>query len=334
MDMWDHVAYCASQPELGGVILEDPRLKLRRYKTALYGNRNDVASPEAIATILKRQGDDVIVDDPRGAIVALGRKLGIVSRAPVAPLAEPPAPPTTRLPPVEDLLRTLRDAGDWQHMAEPPEERAKAMHQICARARAAEQLVAHQAASPGAFALLEERVRNRSRHKDWKYHGLDGIMALQALVRLRASKAVELARFSLWRYDPDLANLWRDDPFLRLHGDQEIWFDFRLKRSIFPALEQLPGAETERLCRDFMAIPDEQAKKIVPVLFDQAAQTLLTHHPTTETALELMKHPRGVVRGRAILHCLAHADEPWALEALQKGASYALKYHVTQEKQP
>ena len=83
-----------------------------------------------------------------------------------------------------------------------------------------------------------------------------------------------------------------------------------------------------------MAIPNEQAKKIVPVLFDQAAQTLLTLRPTTETALELMKHPRDVVRGRAILHCLAHTDEPWALEALQKGAPYALDYRVAQEKPP
>src|SRR4051812_360912 len=30
MDLWDHVAYC--NPETGGVILRDPRLKLRRYK--------------------------------------------------------------------------------------------------------------------------------------------------------------------------------------------------------------------------------------------------------------------------------------------------------------
>jgi hypothetical protein len=315
------------------VILKDARLKLRRYKTALYGNRNDVASPEAIAAILKREGDDVIVDDPRGAIVALGRQVGKVSSAPVAPLAEIAVPPKGELPPVKDLLRTLCDAGDWNQMAESAEDRAKAMRQIRARAQAAELLLAHQAAPPEGLAVLEERVRNRSRHKDWKYHGLDGIMALQTLIRLGAPQAVELARFSLRRHDPDLANLWRDDPFLRLHGDQEIWFDFHFKRSIFPALEQLPGAETEKLCRDFMAIPDEQAKQFVPVLFDQAAQTLLTLRPTTATALELMGHPRGVVRGRAILYCLAHADQPWALEALHKGAPHALTYRIPQEKQ-
>jgi len=39
-----------------------------------------------------------------------------------------------------------------------------------------------------------------------------------------------------------------------------------------------------------------------------------------------MRHPLRVVRGRAILECLKHARESWALEALKQSAPYALRY--------
>ena len=54
----------------------------------------------------------------------------------------------------------------------------------------------------------------------------------------------------------------------------------------------------------------------------------MTISPRTETALELMKHRLREVRGRAILDCLAHAKEPWAQAALEKGAPHALAYRV------
>ncbi len=100
MDMWDHVAYCNG--EHGGVILTDARLKLRRYKAGLYQDRSEVF-PEAIAAALEKPGDDVIVDDPRGVIVALGRKLGRPSRAPVAAVSPAPRPLTRELPPEREL---------------------------------------------------------------------------------------------------------------------------------------------------------------------------------------------------------------------------------------
>ena len=65
---------------------------------------------------------------------------------------------------------------------------------IRARARAAEQLLAIKASSKEAFAALEERVRKRSLHKDWMYHGFDGAMALRSLLLLHAPNAVETSR--------------------------------------------------------------------------------------------------------------------------------------------
>src|SRR5262245_58920591 len=82
MDVWDHVAHVNA--DTGGVILRDARLKPRRYKAGLYLDRGEVF-PDAIATVLKKPGDDVIVDDPRGVAVALERKLGKPSKEAVSP---------------------------------------------------------------------------------------------------------------------------------------------------------------------------------------------------------------------------------------------------------
>jgi hypothetical protein len=77
LDLWDHVGYCNT--ETGGVILRDPRYKPRRYKApGLYLDRSEVF-PDPIAAALKRPGDGLIVDDPRGVAVALGRKPGRLS---------------------------------------------------------------------------------------------------------------------------------------------------------------------------------------------------------------------------------------------------------------
>ena len=38
-----------------------------------------------------------------------------------------------------------------------------------------------------------------------------------------------------------------------------------------------------------------------------------------------------MVRGRAILDCLAHIREPWALAALKEGAPFALKMRTDRD---
>jgi hypothetical protein len=316
MDLWDHVAYC--NPENGGAILRDPRLKLRRYKApGLYSDRAEVF-PDAIAAALKRPGDGLIVDDPRGVAVALRRKLGKLSKEPVSrrplPRREDVKPPAEA-----DLIAALRKADGWDRVAESAEDRAASGRRILARARAADRLLAVKASSKEAFAALEERVRRRGLHKDWMYHGLDGAMALRALILLRAPNAVETARFALWRDDPALA------PVVDLRWkNPRSWTDFRVKMMAFPALERCPGPATEKLCRDYLALDDEGARKIGPPQFEQAGRALLAVSPKTETALALLRHRLQVVRGRAVLDCLAHAKEGWARAALEKGAPHAL----------
>ncbi len=312
MDLWDHVAFCNDAN--AGVILRDPRLKRLRYKgPGLYADHADVF-PAAVAAALKRAGDGVIVDDPRGAAVALGRGLGMLSSDPVAPR---PAPRRGESAPAAeaDPITILRDADDWDRVAGTEAARAASGRRILARARAAEQLLADKASSKEALAALEDRVHKRSLHKDWMFQGLDGAMALRALILLRAPQAVATARFALWRDDPAL------EPVVdRRWKNPRAWTDFRVKMVVFPALAQCPGAATEKLCQDYLALSDEEARKLGPPLFEEAAQALLAVSPRAETALELMKHRLQVVRGRAVLGCLAHAGEPWARAALQKGA--------------
>jgi glycerophosphoryl diester phosphodiesterase family protein len=319
MDMWDHVAYCNT--ETGGVILRDPRFKPRRYKAGLYLDRAEVF-PVEIEGALKKPGDDLIVDDPRGAIVALGRKLGKPSSEPVSPRRVEPSPARV-LPAEKDLIATLRKADDWDRPATSVFGRAVSGARIRARALAAEQLLAIGATSREAFETLEERVRNRSLHPDWMFHGFDGAMALRSLIRLRAPGAVDVARETLWRDDPALEPVV--DPRWK---NPRSWTDFRVKMIVFPALEQLPGAATEKVCRDYLALSDDEARKLGPPQFEQAAKTLLAVSRKTDTAAELMKHRLHVVRGRAILDCLAAAKEPWAAAALEKSAPYALRYRI------
>jgi hypothetical protein len=319
MDMWDHVGYCNT--DTGGVILRDERYKPRRYKGGLYLDRGEVF-PETIAAVLKKPGDGVIVDDPRGVAVALGRKPGKLSIEPVSRVKPEPRP-AAKLLAEPELIAKLRDAPDWNRPADDIFARMVSGLRIRGRARAAEGLLAVKASSKDAFAALEERARNRSLHREWMYHGFDGAMAIRTLLLLRAPNAVETARFVLWRDDPALAPVV--DPRWK---NPRSWTDFRVKMVIFPALAECPGADAEKLCRDYLALSDEEAKKLGPEQFEAAGRALLAISPKTETALELMKHRLQVVRGRAILDCLAHAKEPWALAALEKGAPHALAYRV------
>lgn len=321
MDMWDQVAFCNT--DTGGVILRDPRLKLRRYKgTSLYSDRSEVF-PEAIAAALKRPGDDIIVDDPRGVAVALGRKFRTVSSEPVAPLSVP-RKAKMGLPAEAELIAVLCDADDWSRVVETTDEKEKSARRIVARARSADQLCDFKTSSNEAFAALEERVRKRSLHKDWLFHGLDGATSLRSLIVLHAPNAVDTARFVLWRDDPALEPLI--DPRWK---SPRASVDFRAKILVFPALESFPGPASAKLCRDYLALSSEAGARLGPTQFEEAAKALLAISPHEETARELLRHRLQLVRGRVILDCLARVDEPWAGSTLKHNVPHALAYQVT-----
>jgi hypothetical protein len=319
-DMWDHVAHCNSAN--AEAIVANPKTQLSRYKAGLYENREEVDAA-AIQAALQRPGQGLIVEDPRGVLVALGRPIGSVSRKPVDAQWRRPDRVEQPIPPVNELVAILASADAWDRVPQTRDDQFRSGARIRERARAAENILALNDRSAATFAALEDRVRHRTLHKDWMYHGFDGAMSLRTLILLQAPQAADLARYVLWLDDPLL-----DAVHDKKWNTPRSWTDFRLKMVVFSALEKLPGVTTEQLCRDYLALTDEAARQIGPLQFEPAARTLLTLNLSTETAIELMHHRRGDVRGRAILDCVERTEEPWARTALERAAPHALQYVI------
>ena len=319
LDMWEHVAFCNDAN--AGVLRGHPKLSLLRYKgPGLFDGRLDV-DKDAIEAALKKPGEGLMVDDPRGAIVALVRRLGTVSKQAVAPLATPP-PKAVRTAPAElALLAILTKADDWNQVAQSADEQAKSGERIRQRALAAELLLARKANSPEARNALAQRVRQRSLHKHWMYHGFDGAMAMRTLILLKAPEALDTARVVLWRDDPDLRQVYNPE-----YKTPVSWTDFRVQMVIFPALEKYAGAATQKLCRDYLAQSDAEARRFGPPQFEAAAKTLFAVRPGASVARELLQHRRSDVRGRAILDCLRHGNEPWVRQVFEEAAPHALAF--------
>ncbi|MBI3860630.1 MAG: hypothetical protein HY290_01900 [Planctomycetia bacterium] len=318
MDLWDHVV--AANADTAPAILKHSRFQPLRYKGSLYAEHREVDAA-AIASMLAMPGDMVIVDDPRGVLTALGRQLHKPSAEPVAPIRRA-APPPARLREAgaSDLLAALREDAGWDAVPQSADEKIAKSRSILRRAEAAEELRRRRIQSPEIDAALAIRVQRRSLHPEWMFHGLDGAAALRALAAAGSPRFVELARECLWRDDPATAAVL--DPQFKV---PRSWTDFRTKGIAFELLQQFPGAESERLCRDYLALSDEEAQRIGSSQFEAAARTLLTLRPSEGVAAELLRHRRGDVRGRAILVCLTRIDEAWA------GAPHALAYRVLSE---
>jgi len=328
LDMWDQIV---SAPENHGAILRaDARFRPGRYKASLYLDHSDL-QPDAIDAALKRPGEMVMVEDPRGIAMTLGRKWRRPSTVPYTPNI--PGPPQRGPMPAElraaEVLTRLRNADDWDQPRSDPEGRSEQAARILDRARAADAAALLSNPDAEILAALEERVRRRSLHFDWRHHGLDGASALRALFALQSDRAVTLARFCLFRDDPALAQV--KDP---QYTSPRSWSDFRVKLIVFRLLREHKPAGTAALCRDYLVLPEEQALEIGPAQYDEAARALLAVSPDESTALELLRHERRDVRGRAILECLRQIDQPWARSALQTAAPHALNYVLPSAGEP
>jgi glycerophosphoryl diester phosphodiesterase len=314
MDMWDQVVNAPST-------VVDSRLKRNRYKAGLYLDRADVDA-KAILSALEKPGDSVMVEDPRGVAIALGRTIRRPSEKPVLPIDIPHAQVKEKTD-QKQLLSVLRDAADWNQVASGQAQEKQSATRILARARAADAIAELGITSDEALKLLHQRVLDRSLHRDWRYNGLDGAAAFRAMIRLHARNVAGLARFCLWRDDPRVEAVSNPE-----WKNPRSWTDWRTKIIVFRELAKLPGIETEQVCRDYLALSDEAAQKIGMPQFEEAARALLSVSPTEMAAIDLMKHRRSDVRGRAILFCVANADQAWANHVLAFKAPHALAYVI------
>jgi hypothetical protein len=272
---------------------------------------------DTIQQTLAKPGLMVILENPRGVALALSRKVQTPSTKPytdkIALWAQSDEQPGDERTTAELLAVIDEDAdGDEVPSAGSQVETARAA-ECLARAKAADALAARGADDPEVLAALESRVRNRTLHRDWRYCGLDGAAALRALIALRAPRAVNVARFCLWRDDPAVepyANAEYDNP--------RSWTDWRTKVNVFPQLESVPGEATEQLCRDYLQLSDDGARRIGVTQFEQAARTLLSVSPLESTAGELLEHRLQAVRGRAVLFCLAHPEWSWTQAIVER----------------
>jgi hypothetical protein len=194
------------------------------------------------------------------------------------------------------LLEVLNDSDDWNGVAREGQDAEASAARILKRAMAADELSRRGVRTEEVLASLEQRVHHRSLHRDWRYCGLDGCSALRALVGLDAPGTPALCRFCLWRDDP-LVNAAKNPMF----DNPRSWTDFRTKVPVFRLLQSLPGEATEQICRDYLALSDEEAKTIGVPSFEEAAQCLYVVSPKESTLEELKSHRLAVVRGRAEL---------------------------------
>jgi len=318
-DLWDHVI--AINEENAAALLKVGRYRPLRYKGSLYADRQEV-DPAAIKVTLAKPGEMVIVDDPRGVLVELGRKLGRVSSEPVKKVQRPSS--VSARQPVEsesELVKILQDDADWSSIPENADDRAVKARAIRLRSNSAEEIRRRKIQSPEIEVALARRVQKRSLHPEWMHDGLDGASALRALADLHSSRFLRLARECVWRDDPAAAAVL--DPRFKV---ARSWTDFRTKVIVFDLVEQFPGEDAEQLCRDYLHLSDDEARQIGPLQYEPAARCLLLLRRDQATAVELLKHRRSDVRGSAILTCLAHIDKPWARGALEKAAPHALDY--------
>ncbi len=333
-DAWDHVV--AVNTQNAAKLAQHPKLKLLRYKgPGLYENRRDV-DPESVNAQLARPGEMIMVDDPRVAARELKRPayapipLPSGLRAPVsassgAPNVFSPFHHVTglgqRINPnsIGELMKLLKSNESERTRLDGDEAfQRHRTARIVERAWAAQRLGELKPEAKFIADALQELVRHRSLHKDWRYHGLDGAMAARALGMLGAKQSVPALVKTFERVDPELQKVV--DP--RFAANPLAWTDFRTKMYLLPALGELKCAASKAFLLKYLALEEAAARELAPLQFEAATKALLQQALSPMELRALLKHRHSAVRGTAILELLDHptpgrtaalkAEVPWA----------------------
>ena len=145
-----------------------------------------------------------------------------------------------RSPPRSDLIATLKDADDWDRVAETPQEQAKS-GPAHPRPRAGGGTVAGAEGGHSAEAL---RGPGRTRAPAQPAQALDVSRLRRRHGHCGRSSCCERRRRSSWRASSCGATIRSFARSTILSTRPRVsWTDFRVKMVIFPALEKHPGAD-------------------------------------------------------------------------------------------
>lgn len=323
-DCWDHVV--AVNADTAPQLARDPRIRGLRYKVAgLYADRQDM-DPEAVRAALREPGELLMVDDPRVAAwilqrpnyrpVPLLRTFRISARPaesrastqasgfdPSAHLAGLPlrVNPDSPLSLLGMLRAPFPEAGDLAVEVALQDRRAA---RIVERAWAADRLGGLGRRHRDVVSGLEDTVRARTPHPDWRYHALDGALAARALGRLGAKSSA-----------PVLVEAFRDCvPPAGLSASGSLaayprsWLDARFKLHLLPALADLRCGASRRFLEEYLALDDARARAYAPPMFEEATRAFLRQSLDRQDLLALLQHDRGAIRGTAVQECLDQSD--------------------------
>lgn len=319
-DMWDQIV--ALNMDNAGALLTNPKLRLFNYKApGLYLDRSDV-DMTATKAALEKPGQMIIVDDPRVAARVLGRPA--CQPAPIPANLRQNWPPRHSSGPsdraeIATLTRGLNadspsdvtklldrdEAGRADTDGDPSRQQERAK-QIVTRAWAARQLARIAKKSPSLVRLLEYQMQHRSLHRDWRYQGLDGAIAVQSLAALRATESVPMMVQTLMRVDPQLARA--ADP--EYPNDSTSALDWRIKGAIVQALGELRCDSSKQALAQCLKLDEDSAGKLGLPGYADLTRSLLKQTLSVDEIRDLLRNPRREIRGTAILECIDHPSKP------------------------
>ncbi len=341
-DAWDHVVSINSYNTAR--LRTNSKLKLLAYKgPGLSEARRDM-DPAAVQAQLAQPGQMIMVDDPRVAVRALRRDpyqpMPLPKPRPHAgparfPSPSPPANTGAFSPPayLAELARRVNPASVDQLLALAEADFPDANQvegddafqwrrtaRIVERAWAAQQLGERGVKSKRVVAALERLVRERSLHKDWSYHGLDGAVASRALGKLAACESVPVLVAVFRRVDLELKRV--ANPALAQYP--LVWADFRAKMYILPALGELRCADAKKFLLEYLAMDEARARELSAPQFEEATQALFRHRLDGSEIAAMLRSPNPAGRGTALLECMDYPTPP-RRRALQAVAPWALE---------
>lgn len=326
LDMWEHLV--SINPEATTILSNFSKINLITNTIGLTDNRDDL-SPRLIKNSIKSGYKMLLVDDPRRVLDILknetSRNYDISSLNDVTCSMPHNLGQSTKTLTEQEIISRLLYAPNWNRIPSNDAERTQFAAEIIDRANAAMEASKISSPSKELIDALTKRVKSRSLHTDWLYHGLDAQEALRSLILLKASNAPTLVRQVLWRIDEEnlkpihSQTFWKDYPI--------SWIDFRIKEIVWEAIQSSGDTRYTKIIRNYLDLNTDKVLSIGRDSREAAVKTLIKIRPTEKTGLFLLNKNGSVIKRRAIIELVKYSNEHhWVNDLLDTYAQYARKW--------